>query len=423
VWAGEVNTTGRDVSDRLADRGRLRRYGKRLRRQKRGRVGRQKLEHAWGEGWIPPTIRLDVYQKMRVARRLYCLFPISEIVVETVSVDIRRYLELEVNGPEYQQPRTIKARVKWTLPEVCAVCGVALNEQNRPVTHHQVKRKKNGPRNFTNEIPLCVRCHKQAGDSELCLDASDCRDTRAFGRLQQGRDLLLAGLSELAPVREVRGYQTAQTRQALDLSKTHIYDAIAAGVDGRKPVTLPLVTWQVHNPTRRTRKLFDENFGVAKYRKAADRQPGVDLERMRIDEHDHAHNRRNRNYRRSIRRRYYRHLRRTGAFNRELIGPKGKEIYSPNAAIHLLRDGQMRVEKRRVFGPSRGNDSVRTIRRNYVVRTGEGWLGKAWALMSNGTVKILFTETNGRKHPFAQRIPGKLQVVSRKLCWLPVQVK
>jgi hypothetical protein len=421
VWAGEVITTGREVSDRLANRGRLRRTRKHLNRRKRGRRGRQKLEQAWGEGWYSPTIRLDVYQKLRVVKRLCRLFPISEIVVETVSVDIRSYLEPEVKGPAYQQPRTIKARVKWTLPEVCAVCGVALTEQNQPVTHHQVKWKKRGPRNFTNEIPLCVRCHQQAGDSELCLDAGDCRDTRAFGRLQQGRELLLAGLSELAPVREVRGHQTAQTRQRLGLSKTHIHDAIAAGLYGRKPVVLPLVTWQVHNPTRRTRKLFDENFGVAKYRKAAERQPGVEPERMRVDEHDHTHNQRNRTYRRHIRQRYYHHLQQTGAFNQDLLGPKGKEIYSPNTAIQLLRDGQVIVEKRRVFGPSRRRDPIRTIRRNYVVRTDEGWLGKAWALRSNGMVKILFTETNGRKHPFTQRTASKLQLVSRKLCWLPVK--
>lgn len=348
VWAGEVITTGRNMSDRLADRGRVRRYRKRLGRKKRGKSGHLKPEQP-GKAY-PPSIELDVLQKVRVAGRLCRLFPISEIVVETISVDIRKVLEPTVTGSAYQQPRTIRAKVKWALPTVCAVCGAALNEQNRAVTHHQLKQQKNGPRNFTNEIPLCVRCHQEAGDSELCLDAGECRDTRAFGRLQHGRELLLAELSGLAPVREVRGYQTARTRRELGLPKTHIHDAVAAGCDGKKPVTLPVMTRQVHNPTGRTRKLFDENFGVAKYRKDAERQPGVDAERMRVDDHDHAH-----------------------------------------------------------------------IRRNDVVRTTEGWLGKAWALMSNGTVKILFTETQGRKHPFTQRIPGKLQVISRKLCWLPVK--
>jgi hypothetical protein len=203
VCAAEIHTTGRDMSDRLADRGRLRRYRKRLERKKRGKSGHLKLEQP-GKAY-PPSIEVDVFQKMRVAKLMCRLFPLSEIVIETVSVDIRRYLEPEVNGQAYQQPRTIKARVKWTLPEVCAVCGVTLTEQNRPVTHHPVKRKKKGPRNFTNEIQLCGGCHQQAGDSELCLDAGECRDTRAFGRLQHGRELLLAGLSELVPVRDRAG--------------------------------------------------------------------------------------------------------------------------------------------------------------------------------------------------------------------------
>jgi hypothetical protein len=144
---------------------------------------------------------------------------------------------------------------------------------------------------------------------------------------------------------------------------------------------------------------------------------------MRVDDHDHAHNRRNRNYRRHIRSRYYRKLRRVGAFNWALLGPKGKEIYSPNAALHMLRNGQVKLEKRRVFGPSHVNGSIRTIRRNDVVWTGEGWLGKAWALKSSGSVKILFTETHGLGNRYTDRTPGKLTVVSRKLCWLPIPVE
>ena len=420
VCAGEVITTGREVSDRLSDRGRLRQTRKRLARRKRGERGSPKPEKERGEGWYPPSIRLDVHQKVRVVRLLCRLFPIQEIIVETVSVDIRKLLEPEVSGQGYQEPRTIRARLRWAFPEECAVCGTKLTRGNS-VTHHLTKRSRGGARNFTNEIPLCRKCHRTAGDSELCLDGREYRDTRAFGRLQHGRRLLLSALSELAPVRETKGVATARARQALGLSKTHIHDAIACGADPNRPlpVTLPAVVWEVHNPTRRTRKLFDENFGVAKYRREAERQPGVDRERMRVDDHDHEHNVRNRSYRRHVRNRYYRRLRREGRFNWELVGPSGKEIYSPNAAIHLLRDGRVVVQKRRLFGQPRPKGVVRTLRRNYVVQTSEGWLGKVWALMSNGTVKILFAENHGRKHPFTQRVPGRLALVSRRMCWLP----
>jgi hypothetical protein len=193
-------------------------------------------------------------------------------------------------------------------------------------------------------------------------------------------------------------------------------------LDSTKLVTLPSVTWQVHNPTRRTRKLFDENFGVAKYRKVAERQRGVKPARMKVDDHDHEHNRRNRSYRRHVRNRYYRKLRQSGQFNQQLLGPSAKEIYSPNTAIHLLQNGQVIVEKRRVFAQADIGAAIQaTIRRNNVLRTTEGWLGKAWALMSNGTVKVLFTETRNLKQPFTQRTPAKLQIVSRKSCWLPVK--
>jgi hypothetical protein len=420
VCAGEILTTGRENSDRLSDRGRLRRNRKRLARRKRGERGSAKPEHQRGEGWYPPSIKLDVYQKVKVVRLLCRLFPIQEIIVETSSVDTRKLLEPEVVGKGYQEPRTIRKRIRSAFPEECAVCGVKLTEDNY-VTHHPNLRSRGGARNFTNEIPLCRKCHRTAGDSELCLDGREYRDTRAFGRLQHGRMLLLSALSELAPVRETKGIATARARQALGLSKTHIHDAIACGsdLDHPLPLTLPDVVWQVHNPTRRTRKLFDENFGVAKYRRAAERQPGVDRERMRVDYHDHEHNVRNRSYRRHVRNRYYRRLRREGRFNQELVGPSGKEIYSPNVAIHLLRDGRVVVQKRRLFGQPRPKGVVRTFRRNYVVQTPEGRLGKVWALVSNGTVKVLFAENHGRKHPFTQRAPGRLRVVSRRLCWLP----
>lgn len=420
VCAGEILATGRENSDRLTDRGRLRRTRKRLARRKRGERGSPKPEHKREEGWYPPSIELDVYQKVKVAKLLCRLFPIQRIIIETVSVDIRKLLEPEVSGKAYQQPRTIKARIRWGFPGECAVCGAKLAEENY-VAHHRTRRSRGGPRNFRNEIPLCRDCHRKAGDSELCLDGDEYRDTRAFGRLQHGKRLLLSALVELAPVRETKGMATARARQALGFPKTHIHDAIAVGadLDHLLPVTLPAIVWEVHNPTRRTRKLFDENFGVAKYRRAAERQPGVNRERMRVDDHDHEHNVRNRSYRRHMRNKYYRRLKREGRFNQELIGPSGKEIYSPNVAIHLLRDGRVVVQKRRLFGQPPLEGAARTFRRNYAVQTPEGWQGKVWALMSNGAVKILFTENHGRKHPFTQRVPGRLVVVNRRMCWLP----
>lgn len=415
----EIVTTGRDVSDRMADRGRGRRYNKRLGRQKKGQVGHQKLEQD-GRPY-PVTIELDALQKVRATKLMCRLFPISEIVIETVHVDIRGYLEPTVTGKGYQKPRTIEAKIKWMQPDNCAVCGVELSAEDH-ADHHVVKRRNGGSNNFTNKIPLCQKCHQSAGDSELCLDADDSRDTRAFGRLQAGRSLLLMKLGELAPVRETRGYHTAEIRQRLGLPKTHINDATATGLDGSLPVTLPEMVWQVQNPTRRSRKLFDENMGVAKYRNAADRQNGVDRERMRLDDHDHVHNKKNRNYRRHVRHNYYQRLKAAGKFNEALLGPGGKEIYSPNVAIHLLKNGKVFVAKRRIFGESANAKVVATFRRNDVVRTAEGWIGKVWSLMSNGTVKILFTEKHNRKHLFTQRIPGKLGIVSRRLCWLPLRL-
>jgi hypothetical protein len=111
---------------------------------------------------------------------------------------------------------------------------------------------------------------------------------------------------------------------------SHVNDAIAAGQAGGPPipVQLPVMVSHVYNHCRRSRKLFDENFGVAVLRHAEDRQPGVDKERMRVD--DHEHNKRNRSYRRHVRNKCYRKLRREGRFNESLLGPSGKEIYSPN---------------------------------------------------------------------------------------------
>jgi len=154
--------------------------------------------------------------------------------------------------------------------------------------------------------------------------------------------------SEATRVRDVRLWN----------AYSHVNDAIAAGQAGGPPipVQLPAVVWHVYNPSRRSRKLFDENFGVAKYRHAADRQPGVDKERMRVE--DHEHNKRNRSYRRHVRNKYYRDLRQEGRLNESLLGPSGKEIYSPNEAIGVTADGQAVVVKRLGPPPKQGKFKV-----------------------------------------------------------------
>lgn len=147
------------------------------------------------------------------------------------------------------------------------------------------------------------------------------------------------------------GCEAKELREKFGLSKSHANDAIVLGCNPDKELVDRSTGYKVKLHARHGgRKLFDQNPGVAVYRGQADRQHHVDQSRMRVDGHDHETNRKNRSYRRHVRSKYYKKLKREGRFNYSLLPGKKRlnEIFTVNRVILLIETGPVLVKNQRI---------------------------------------------------------------------------
>jgi hypothetical protein len=236
-----------------------------------------------------------------------------------------------------------------------------------------------------------------------------------------GRYLLEDELRKLGVLVTIKyGYETKVLREAFNLPKSHSNDAVAAGCNPDKPLVDESTSYRVKLHARHGgRKLFDANPGVAKYRSDASCQPGVDQSRMKVDEHDHVGNKKNRSYRRHVRSRYYKLLRTTGQFSEDLLPGKRhlNEIFTTNRTILLTEEGPALVKNQRIAQwkhdgawPARH----RVIERYDLVRTKKGDIGIVTSLMSNCMIRVDFAKKReGRKTNFSFYKPDSLTILQK----------
>lgn len=330
-----------------------------------------------------------------------------------------------------RQPRLPGCRrCASTVVFKCLYCGVPVTEETACI-HHFKTRKSGGTNRYDVQGTLCESCHTSVSTGKLApvFDPDRYPDTRAAGRLMQGRYLLEAELKKLSRPLEIKhGYETKAKREKLDLPKSHVNEAAALGAREGYSLRLPPVLYKVEYRKRHpNRKLFNANPGVAHYRGQAYRQPHVDQSRMKVDDHDQEQNRKNRSYRWHIRNKYYRKLKAEGEFNLNLLPGKKRlnESYAVNEAVYDKEGRPTVVKNRRIW---RDQDLIglpprsRLFEKGDLVRTKEEWLAKIISLMSDGQVKVLFCERKeGRKCQFTQRHPATLRIVQkgRGRCWIP----
>lgn len=441
VLAAEGKVRGREISDTLRERRELRASRRNRRNKRRGKQGESKTAYRHGTEY-PASIRADVQAKLNAVQDVLRWFPVKKVIYEPVKVDLVKERRPGVRGKGYQEgpasgieeeSRHRKKRLAVLQRDGyrCLYCGVGVTEETACI-HHFKTRKKGGTGRYDVLGTLCERCHTSVETEKLALvfDLDRYPDPRGAGRCMHGRYLLEEGLKSLGLPLEVRyGYETKEKRERLDLPKSHINDAVALGVRDGYGVRFSVAAYRIEYRRRHAnRKLFNANPGVAHYRAEADRQPGVDTAKMKVDDHDHERNRRNRSYRRHVRNRYYRKLRAEGRFNYGLLPGKKhlNEAYAVNEAVYVDGGGNTVVVKNRRIWREQDLSGLppRTKRfeKGDLVRTKEGWLAKVISLMSDGQVKILFCERKGgRKCQFTQRHPGTLRIVQkgRGRCWIP----
>ena len=440
----EGHPRGREISDNLKERKSLRGGRRNRRNKKRGKEGESRFNYRKGSEY-PQSIRSDVQAKLNAVKDVLKYYPVSRIILEPVKIDLVKKRRPGIKGKEYQQgPASgIEAENKHQKKRLaifkrdqykCLYCGEPVTEETAEI-HHFRTRKSGGTNRYDVVGTLCGRCHTSVTTEDLSMvfDPDRFPDPRAAGRLMHGRYLLEAELQKLGLPVDVRyGYETNAQREKLGLPKSHINDAGALGSRDGCPLLLPVLTWRVEYRKRHpNRKLFNANPGVVHYRSEADIQPGMDQTRMKVNDHDHETNRKNRSYRRHMRSRYYKVLRLEGRFNYALLPGKKKlnEAYAVNDAVYVGAGGSaMVVKNRRIW---RGQNRAvlprhKLFEKGDIVRSKEGIVSKIISLMSNALVKILFCSyQKGRKCQFTQRHPKDLRSIQKgkSRTWLPNTVR
>ncbi|SMB97151.1 HNH endonuclease [Thermanaeromonas toyohensis ToBE] len=428
----EMETRGEEISDNLKRRKELRAQRRRRRNKKRGREGRIKIRYRKGQEY-PQSIVADVQAKVNAVKRLMKMYPITEIVLEPVKLDIVKELNPGVRGKDYQRglsygieadTRNQKRRLAILRRDGyrCLYCGREVTEETARI-HHFVQRKHGGTKRYDILGTLCEECHTSVSTGELALafDLESYPNIRAAGRCMHGRHLLERELRKLGvPVVVKYGYEAQKLRERYGFPKSHGNDAVVLGCNPEKGLIDRSTVYKVKLHARHGgRKLFDANPGVAAYRGQADRQPHVDWARMVVDDHNHEWNRKNRSYRRHVRNKYYKKLKEEGKFNYDLLpGRKHlNEIFTVNRAMLLTEGGPVLVKNQRIREwryPHPWPDRRRVIERYDLVRTQKGGVGIVTSIMSDCTVRVDFVKKReGYKTDFSFYRPEALEIIQK----------
>ena len=433
-------TRSERISDQLKARRAIRNARRNRRNRRRHRAGASKIFYRQPVPY-PPSIRADVQAKLNVVDRLRRWYPMTDIPIEIVKLDVQR--AVYGTAPQRRRRPEPQSVMQGVAPSAekrlailqrdgfrCLSCGTSVTAETARV-HHFVQRKHGGSARYDIQGTLCVHCPTAVASQALalCFDTTAYPNVRAAGRAMHGRLLLEARLHQGGlPVTVRYGYDTAALREAFGVDKTHANDAMVLGCRPGVPLVDVAAAYTVKLHARHDgRKLFDVNLGVAAYRSAAAQQPGADRARMVVDEHDQATNLANRSYRRHVRQRYHRQLRARDDFNADLLpGPRHlNEICTTNRAMWLSPNGPVVLKNPRIAAwrlnapwPSR----FQLLERQDIVRVDGQGLGIVTAIKNNATVRVdFYARRPGRKTAYGSYAPSRVHPVQKgsSQTWIP----
>jgi len=430
-------TRGENISDQLKIRRALRNALRNRRNRRQQRNAEPRFAYRKTAPY-PPSIRADADTKLNTVKRLQQWYPITALKLEIIKMNIEHLL---YDGPRRQKkgrtenvPEDAAQSAKKRLAILardqyrCLYCGQAVTAETAHV-HHFAARKDGGSARYDIQGTLCATCHTTVTTQKLSysFDLDAYPSIRAAGRAMHGRHYLEQQLLTLGlPLTLHRGFTTAKLRQHFGVTKTHTHDAMVLACDPRLPIReeSPQYTIKLH-ARHGGRQLFYHNPGVAKYRHDAEKQPGVQQDRLIVDDHDQRTNIANRSYRRHVHQKYYRRLRATGEFQGTLLPGKKhvNEIFTVNRMIALTPQGPVLIKNPRIF-PHEGPwpNPWRCFERYDIVQTAQGLWGIVTAIMSNTTVRVdFFHPPAHRKTKFSAYKPESLTLIQKhsSQTWIP----
>lgn len=212
-----------------------------LRRSRRNRKTRYRKPrfmnrtHSKKQGWLAPSVKQKVNSHLTAVNKVCRMLPITKIIVETVSFDIQKIKNPDINGTDYQQGEQLGF---WNVREYVLFrdgheCQCCHGKSKDPVLNvHHIESRKTGGNVPNNLITLCETCHRGYHKGTVILPKTIHRGMRFKDAAFMGimRWAFYNRLKELytfknIPVSMTYGYITKNTRIEHHLPKEHFVDA------------------------------------------------------------------------------------------------------------------------------------------------------------------------------------------------------
>ncbi len=253
-----------DIKENIETRRRLRR----ARRYRKTRYRKPKtFTSKRRKGWLPPSISARIDAHYNIVKKICCIMPIKEIVVEVGQFDVQAIISPGIQGEEYQNGEmkgfdSVKEYVKIRDNFQCHYKNLRpdIPCSERLTVDHIIPRSKGGTDNPTNLV-CCCENHNMAKGSMTYKEFTGCqppkiRDFRPTVFMNVSREYLVPRLQELAPTIYTLGYKTRRKRKEWGLGKSHINDAIA--IAGIKPRWQDNAWYYIKQVRKKKRSLHEE---------------------------------------------------------------------------------------------------------------------------------------------------------------------
>ena len=219
-----------DVPRLLKTRGARRGDRRNRKRYRKARFNNRKKSKP--KGWLPPSMNQKVDTHMHVIDFICSILPVSCVTVEVSDFDIRKLVNPDIKGVEYQQgPQSgyLNAR-EYVLARdghCCTKCKKG-HEKAKLEVHHIVPRASGGTDSPDNLITLCHECHMKAHQGKFKIKTPEHMQLKHANFMNIVRWSLGTKLREKYGKDKVQftyGYITKCKRIEYGLKKGHNIDA------------------------------------------------------------------------------------------------------------------------------------------------------------------------------------------------------
>ena len=250
-----------DVSKRMKARKGYRRYRRSYKRYRKPRFNNRAASRR--KGRIPPSIKTNKDEILRVINNLSRYINITKVVIEDVKIDIKAIqLGYKPYSWQYQEPTRLDENLRiatlmrdnYSCQE-CGVTGTLLE------AHHIIPKRLRGANTLSNLITLCHPCHEKVTNREenfiQYFQSKIGGRTLRFDYAQhsmQGKTYLRNQLSKQFQVELTTGGDTSNKRKDWNIAKTHSNDALV--ICGKQISTTDIYDYRIE-PLRKKSKAND----------------------------------------------------------------------------------------------------------------------------------------------------------------------